>query len=166
MSDFDKLETTLNNRSDYLANGMQAFSVKKLDGSNQVVYNGYATYSFIWEKSYVKSLARSGSGAMGNLNTYSTFKTPHLKVTYSVMTIDDYRTMMKQYLDDGNEFIVSAYDTIYNENREYKMYFATPAEPTYYTVADTNGNGVDLVGVRDYTVELIGTNNPMDDENE
>ncbi len=144
------VEETIANRSSYIADGMEQFTV---DG---VVYSGYAKYTFMWERSYVKSPVRSGDGSIGNLETYSTFNTAHLIVDYSVMSIGDYRNMMKQYLEK-NEFIVNCYDPIYNQMIEREMYFATPEKPEYYCLANSDGK-VELLGVQNYTVELIGTN--------
>lgn len=143
----------LNDRSAYLADGMDKYTV---DG---VTYKGYSDYVFMWEKSFVKSPERSQDGSMGNLNDlYATFVTPHLTVTYSLMSIDDYRSIQKQLLEK-NEFTVSCYDPVYNRKTTNKMYFATPSAPKFYYLAREDGSGVDLIGVSNYTVELIGTNN-------
>lgn len=145
----------LNNRENYVADGMENFTV---DG---VTYTNYSKYNFIWEKSYVKSPERSSNGSIGNLDTYSTFITPHMTATYSIMSIDDYRSIMKQYLEK-NEFVVSCYDPIYNKTITARMYFATPSTPEFYYLPKEEGGSGDLIGVQNYTVELIGTNNPIE----
>lgn len=149
------IEDLINNKDNYIADGMEEFTI------NGTVYKGYSEYTFVWEKSYVKSPERSGDGSMGNLDTYATFITPHMTAKYSLMSIDDYRSIMKQFLDN-NEVTVTCYDPIYNKKTTNKMYFATPSAPNFYYIPSTDGNDnktVDLLGVQNYTVELIGTNN-------
>jgi hypothetical protein len=131
-------------------------------------YTNYAQFQFIWEKTYVKSPKRSGSGSMGNLNSYATFVTPHLQMNFALMSIDDYRRIMRQHYE-RNEFTVECYDPIYNDTIVAKMYFATEQMAKLHTIANmrlkNDGSWeewVDLVAVEDYTVELIGTNNDLD----
>ena len=136
----------------------------KIDGD---VFTNYGDFQFIWEKSYVKSPERSGSGTIDNLNSYATFVTPHLIINFAVMSIDDYRAIMRKDLSK-NEFVVECYDPIYNKKITAKMYFATPAMAKLRTIAKKRFNGeewedfIELVGVDGYTVEMIGTNNDID----
>lgn len=137
----------------------------KIDGNR---FRNYGAYSFIWEKAYPKSPERSGNGSLGNLNSYATFLTPHLIMDFSVMSIDDYRKIMLLHYG-ANEFTVECYDPIYNRKIKVKMYFATEEMAKLYTIAQNrllpNGQWeewVDLVGVTEYKVELIGTNNDLD----
>lgn len=137
----------------------------KIDGNR---FRNYGAYSFIWEKTFVKSPERSGDGSLGNLNSHSTFLTPHLIMDFSVMSIDDYRKIMLLHYG-ANEYTVECYDPIYNRKIKVKMYFATEEMAKLYTIAQNrllpNGQWeewVDLVGVTEYKVELIGTNNDLD----
>ena len=133
----------------------------EIDGK---VFTDYKAFSFIWEKSYVKEPVRSGSGTIGNLNSYATFLTPHLKIDFSVMSIDSYRAIMT-LLYTKNEFIVTCYDIVNNCDTTNKMYFATEEMPKLYTIASAlNGDeyAIELLGVQDYTVEMIGTNSSFD----
>ena len=137
----------------------------KIDGNR---FRNYGAYSFIWEKTFVKSPERSADGSIGNLNSYATFLTPHLIMDFSVMSIDDYRKIMILHYG-ANEFTVECYDPIYNRKIKVKMYFATEEMAKLYTIAQNrllpNGQWeewVDLVGVTEYKVELIGTNNDLD----
>lgn len=149
------LENIINNSSNYTADGIGSYKV------DNVTYKDYGNYTFFWEKTYVKSPERSGNGSLGNLDTYATFITPHLTVTYDIMTITDYRSIIKQYLSK-NQFTVTCYDPINNEMTTNTMYFATPSAPTYYYRTENDKN-VEILGVRNYTVELIGTNNDIAD---
>lgn len=135
---------------------------------NGRTFTNYGNYTFLWEKSYVKSPERSGNGTIGNLNSYATFITGHLKIDYSVMSIDDYRALMKM-IYERNEFVVECYDVVYNKRISLKMYFATEEMPKLYTISHKRQSSeeeweewVDLVGVQGYTVEMIGTNNDLD----
>jgi hypothetical protein len=127
-----------------------------IDGNK---FTGYGVFSFMWEKSYVTSPTRSGDGSIGNLNSYTTFLTPHLKIDFSMMSIDQYRKIM-QLLYSKNEFLVTCYDVVYNRKTTNKMYFITEEMPKLWTIARAlNGEQwVELLGVQDYTVELVGTN--------
>lgn len=129
-------------------------------------FTNYGDFQFVWEKSYVKSPVRSSGGAIKNLNSYATFVTPHLIINFSIMSIDDYRAIMRKDLE-RNEFVVECYDPIYNKRVSSKMYFATPQMAKLYTIASRRLDGdaweefVEIVGVQGYTVELIGTNNDL-----
>lgn len=146
------LKDIINNGNDYISNGIGSYTV---DG---YTFTGYGDkYMFTWEKTYPKSLERASDGSIGNMDTYATFRTPRLKVTYPIMAITDFREMMKQYLDK-NEYSVTCYDNIYDKITTNQMYYATPAEPEYYYRTAEDGK-VECLGVINYTVELIGTNN-------
>ena len=140
----------------------------KATGIDKVIIDGneftdYGAFSFLWEKSYVKSPERSGDGTISNLNSYATFLTPHLKIDFSMMSIDSYRRLM-ELLYSKNEFVVSCYDIVKNIITTNKMYFATEEMPKLWTIARAlNGEEwVELLGVQDYTVEMIGTNASFD----
>lgn len=135
-------------------------SVVKIDGNE---FTDYKAFSFLREKSYVKSPERSGDGSITNLNSYATFVTPHLKIDFSLMSIDSYRRIM-ELLYSKNEFVVACYDVVKNEITTNKMYFATEEMPKLMAIARAlNGEEwVELLGVQDYTVEMIGTNAELD----
>lgn len=128
-----------------------------IDGN---IFTDYKAFSFLLEKSYVKEPVRSGDGSIGNLNSYATFLTPHLKIDFSMMSIDSYRAIMN-LIYTKNEFTVTCYDVVKNKDTTNKMYFATEEMPKLWTITDAlNGNeeAIELLGVQDYTVEMIGTN--------
>lgn len=140
-------------------------STVKIDGNT---FGNYGQYQFIWEKTFVKSPERSSSGSIGNLNSYATFLTPHLTINFAVMSIDDYRRIMKLHYE-RNEFTVECFDIIYNRPIKVKMYLGTEEMAKLFTInkkrlGDNNEwlDWIELVGVQDYTVELIGTNNDLD----
>lgn len=150
-----------NRRLIYQARGIDKVLI---DGNE---FTDYGAFSFLYEKSYVKSPIRSGSGVITNLNSYATFLTPHLKIDFGLMSIDSYRTLMK-LIYSKNEFTVSCYDVVYNKIETHKMYFTTEEMPKLWTIVDAlNGdeNAVLLLGVQDYTVEMVGTNNDVETVN-
>lgn len=130
-------------------------------------FTNYGDFQFVWEKSYNESPERSIGGVIDNLNSQTTFVTPHLILNFAVMSIDDYRKIMRLDLEQ-NEFVVECYDPIYNKKFEGKMYFATPQMAKLFKLAKIRFDGerweefVELVGVQEYTVELIGTNADLD----
>lgn len=164
--DILRLDPNVPSDWEIIKNEYRAVDIDKvvIDGDT---FTNYGDFQFIWEKSYVKSPTRSNSGAIDNLNSYATFVTPHLILNFSIMSIDDYRAIMRKDLE-RNEFIVECYDPIYNKRTAVKMYFATPQMAKLYTIAKKRLNGsewedfIELVGVHGYTVELIGTNADID----
>ena len=135
-----------------------------IDGNT---FTNYGDFQFIWEMSYVTEPKRSGNGSIGNLNSYAVFLTPHLTLNFSIMSIDDYRKIMQLHYAI-KEHTVECYDPIYNRKIKVKMYFATEQMAKLHTIARKRFNGtkwedwIELVGVREYTVDLIGTNNDID----
>ena len=131
-----------------------------IDGNK---FGGYKTFSSFWEKTYVKSPERSTNGVIGNLNSYTTFVTFHLTVNFAMMSIDDYRRLYDLMLD-RNEFTVTAYNILTNKPYTCKMYFAPDQMPKLYTMARRlqGEKFIEVLGVQDYTIELIGTNASMD----
>lgn len=152
MSDLNKVEKIINESFNYVADGIDKYIV---DG---ITYSGYGdNYMFTWKKTYPQSPERANDGNMGNLDTFTTFNTPILRVTYPLMTITDYRNMMKQYLDKNN-YSVTCYDNIYDRMTTNIMYYADPSDPEYWYRTNEDGT-VEVLGVKNFTVELIGTNN-------
>ncbi len=135
---------------------LKNIGIVKIDGNP---FTDYKAFSFLWEKSYVKSPERSADGTITNIDSYPTFVTPHLKIDFSMMSIDSYRVLMK-LLYEKNEHIVECYDVVNNEFVTNNMYFATEEMPKLWAIARAlNGEQwVELLGVQDYTVEMIGTN--------
>ena len=143
----------------------QAVDIHKvvIDGEE---FTDYATFSFIWEKSYVESPTRTGNGSIPNLNSHASFIVPHLKIDFSMMSIDTYRRIMK-LLYSKNEFVVTCYDVVNNTKTTNKMYFSTEEMPKLWALArQLNGEEwVEVLGVQDYTVEMVGTLADMDEVN-
>ena len=144
-------------REHYTAHGIEKVII---DGNE---FTDYGAFSFLWEKTYVKSPVRSGSGVIGNLDSYATFVTPHLKIDFSMMSIDSYRTMMN-LIYNKNEFLVTCYDVVNDALTTNRMYFSTEEMPKLWTIGQMlNGESwTELLGVQDYTVEMIGTNVRVD----
>lgn len=132
----------------------------EIDGNT---FTDYGAFSFLWEKSFSDEPTRSTNGVMIDLDTVAWFVTPHLKIDFSLLSIDSYRQIMK-LIYSKNEFVVTCYDVVYNTTISAKMYFATEEMPKLFTIARAlNGEEwVELLGVEEYTVELIGTNREVE----
>ena len=145
----------------YRASGISEGTPRNIDKVtiDNNVFTDYTAFTFLMEKSYVKSPVRSSNGSIDNLDSYAWFLTPHLKMDFSLMSIDTYRTMMK-LIQTKNEFTVTCYDVVNDKDVTHNMYFATEQMPKLWAIAKAlNGDEwVELLGVQDYTVELIGTN--------
>lgn len=149
-------------RSKYNANALDKRISEVIISGTKIT--GYGAFAFIWEKSYVKSPTRSADGSIGNLNSYATFITPHLKIDFSLLSIDNYRKIM-QLLYSQNEHIVQCYDIVNDRKTVNRMYFSTESMPTIYSIARQVAGQeepiIELLGVKDYTVEMVGTNVTM-----
>lgn len=119
--------------------------------------HGYFEYSFMEEKSYMEQPVRSQDGSIANLDDYATFLTPRLIITYNMMSIDDYRTLMT-FLKSKNTFNVTCYDIVADRRVTHEMYFANPQMPVIYQ------RYLSAMGVQNYTIELIGTNKKSEDD--
>lgn len=116
---------------------------------------GYNSYTFFREKTYAKEPSRSLGGVIDNLNSYTTFLTPKVKIKFNLLSIDGYRTFMR-LIEQKNEFTVTCYDFVYDKDVTYKMYFVPQDYPELYTL------DARALGVIGYEVELIGTNASLD----
>ena len=146
----------------YRADG-QNYSIAYVDIDGDR-YENYGQFSFSWEKSYVKPPSRGTGFVISNLNSHATGIVGHLYLDFSIMSIDDYRSIIKKDLEK-NEFLVTCYDPIYNKRISLNMYLATPERAKLMTIARKKRKSdgsfeewIELVGVEEYTVELIGTN--------
>lgn len=149
-------------KTQYKAEGIEYFT---LDGDR---YENYGQFSFMWEKSYVKPPSRGTGFVISNLNAHATGIVGHAYIDFSLMSIDDYRSIMRKDLEK-NEFPLTCYDPIYNRTVTLNVYLATPERAKLRTIANKRlkNDGsfeewVELVGVEEYTVELIGTNTAVD----
>ena len=156
----NSIELTKTEKEKYVASGIEEFFV------DEEKYTAFDNITFFWEKTNVKSPERTNSGAMGDINNMiATFVTPHFTVHYDLMPINDFRRIMKQFIGKTNagengktEFSVTVYDPIYNKVITKRMYLGTPNTPTYWTETLDDGR-VCVLGVQNYTLEFIGTNN-------
>lgn len=123
----------------------------EIDGNT---FQGYFEFSYLAEKSYKTQPVRSDDGSIPDINQYATFLTPRLVIKYNMMQIEDYRNLMR-LLQSKNEFTVTFYDFVLDKRVTHKMYFATPSMPIIYQ------QYLMVMGIREYTIELIGTNNDV-----
>lgn len=137
-----------------------------IDGTK---FTNYGAFTFMWEKSYVddESLKRANDGSIPQINDASFFITSHLKIDFSLLSIDDYRKLLELEYEQ-NEHLVVVYDVLRGQKwiTQY-MYIATLEMPKLWTIVENRQKGeenwehwLSVCGVKDYTIELIGTNNP------
>ena len=143
----------------------KTIDVVKIDNET---FTDFSAFSFLNEKSFIKSPSRAFDGSIVNIDSYAWFLTPHLKIDFGLLSIESYRTIMK-LIQSKNEFIVTCYDPVQDKNVTHNMYFATEQMPKLWSIAKAlvNGNSekeswVELLGVQDYTIELIGTNTDVE----
>lgn len=146
------------------ANGKKISEVK-IDG---VVIRGYSAFSFVRKLTYIDSPVRSLDGTIGNLDSYPVFTTPQLQIDFSLLSIDSYRDIMN-LIYTRREHLVECYDVVRDTRVVERMYFEPEEMPKLYTITrqlqGSVDNVIELIGIQDYTVTMIGTNNPTDNIN-
>lgn len=158
----DIVEILTNNREQYEA----PIDYIVIDGTK---FTNYGAFTFMWEKSYIddESLKRANDGSIPQIEDAAFFITPHLKIDFSLLSIDDYRELLRLEYENNQHFVI-VYDTLLKQEWicEY-MYIATLEMPKLWTIVENRQKGtehwehwISVCGVKDYTVELIGTNNP------
>lgn len=115
---------------------------------------GYFTYTFFNAKTLNKKPTRSKGGQIKNINNYSFFITPRLKIYFNYLSLESYQTIMR-LIQSKNEFTVRLFDIEKGEMVTHKMYFSTEDYPEL-----AFGYGK-LRGIKGYTIELQGTNNDL-----
>lgn len=116
---------------------------------------GYSSFFCINTKTYVQEPTRTIDGSIPDINDYDTFIVPRVKLSFSYMTIHDFRRFLKA-VTPLNEFPVSYYDYELDRIVSYKMYIEPREMATIYN------KGFELLGITNYEVSLIGTLNDMD----
>lgn len=129
-------------------------------------FENYGTYSFVWQKTLKETPSRTDNGSMPQLRTIPFFITANLKIDFDLLSIDDYRRIMKLIYTGQNCYKVKAYDIVYDRMVIVEMYFQPEEMPKIFAIAEkVHGTGVssnevlDLVGVQDHTAQLVGTGN-------
>ena len=135
-------------RGQQLTNREKNLHFLEIDGQK---IGGYGTYSFYIQKTYAKEPTRSSSGSIDNLDSYSTFLTPTVKIKFNALSLEQYQKIIK-IIHSKNEHLVKCYDIVYDTIREFNAYFAPDDYPELFIY------DFELIGVLNYEIELIGTN--------
>ena len=120
-----------------------------IDG-NEV--SGYFTYTFVKSKTLNRKVKRSIGGQIKNINNYTFFLTPRVKIFFNYLSLESYQTIMR-LIQSKNEFTVRLFDIEQGKMVQHQMYFSTEDYPEL-----AFGYGK-LRGIKGYTIELQGTNN-------
>ena len=131
-----------------LSDDMKNIANLTIDGN---VISGYGSYSFVRVKEYVKEPTRSQDGQISNLDSYTTFITPKVRIKFNALSIDGYRVLMNLILAK-NEFYVGCYDFVADRWVHQNMYFYPNDYPEIFQY------DLDVLAVLNYEIELIGTN--------
>ena len=127
------------------------------------VFSDYQAFSFCWIKTLKEEPSRGDDGSIPDLDNYVWFLTPQLKINFSLLSIDDYRAIMKM-IYSKNAHIVTCYDIIDDDWTTNEMYFAPEEMPKLYAITEALNSSPTLIGVQDYVVEMIGTNMPVENK--
>lgn len=115
---------------------------------------GYFTYTFVNSKTVNKKPVRSKGGSIKNINSYSFFITPRVKIFFNYLSLESYKIIMR-LIQSKMEFTVRLFDIEQGQMVEHKMYISTEDYPEL-----AFGYGK-LRGIKGYTLELQGTNNDL-----
>lgn len=154
---FDVMKEPLSRRLKYYT-GIQANKIKSFKLDDQV-YTGYKGYSFFWELTLTEEPQRAQNGSM-DLSNIVYFKTPHLRIDFSLISWHDFKRLRQQMLSKLT-FQLTCYDTDYDRMITAEVYFHPDSLPVFELLArKLNGEDwIEVLGAKDYTVELVGTNN-------
>lgn len=128
-------------------------------------FTNYGTYSFVWQKTLKESPERTDNGSLPQLRGIPYFITGNLKIDFDLMSIDDYRRIMKLIYSGNNCYKVKTYDIVYDRMVILEMYFQPEELPKIFTIADrlqgvgTSEEWTDLIAVQSHTTQLVGTGN-------
>jgi hypothetical protein len=137
--------------------GVKAKEITSFTLDNQT-YTGYKGYSFFWELTLATEPERSDSGEM-DLTNIAYFLTPHLRIDFSLISYPDFKRLRQQQLSKLY-FDLTCYDTDFGREITEEVYFHPDTLPNFVTMArKLNGESwLEILGAKDYTVELVGTN--------
>lgn len=128
-------------------------------------FSNYGTYSFVWQKTLKESPSRMDDGGLPQLRNIPSFITGNLKINFDLISIDDYRRLMKLiYNVKEHCYKVKTYDIVYDRMVVIEMYIQPEEMPTIYAISDglqqgNNEDIIDLIGVRSHVIQLVGTGN-------
>lgn len=128
-------------------------------------FSNYGAYSFVWQKTLKESPSRMDNGGLPQLRNIPSFITGNLKINFDLISIDDYRRLMKLiYNVKEHCYKVKAYDIVYDRMIIIEMYIQPEEMPTIYAISDglqqgNNDDIIDLIGVRSHVIQLVGTGN-------
>lgn len=122
------------------------------------VISGYGSYSFVRVVEYVTEPTRSQNGQIANLDSYTTFTTPKVRIKFNALSIDGYRLLMQKILSK-REFNVGCWDFTYTDGDHpngrwvhQNMYFYPNDYPEIFQY------DLEVLAIMNYEIELIGTN--------
>lgn len=124
---------------------------------NGVSFKGISSLSSVNTKTYVEEPTRDNYGSIVNINDYDTFLVPRVRFNFKFFTIADYMAFCIAI--QPNEFNVEYFDKQFGYRVTHKMYIE-PEELTSLYNIETK-----VIGILDYEVSLIGTNNDMNTYN-
>lgn len=114
-------------------------------------------YSYLFSENvltYQKSPERSGTGAISNINTLSTFYVPRLYVEFNYISLKDYQFILR--LINKPEFTIEYFDFESGKYIKNKFYL----EPQQRQ--NINAWGGYFRGITSYVLSFIGTLNAVE----
>lgn len=121
---------------------------------NGIEFNNTSDLLTINTKTYVVEPERSYDGSIENIEDYDTFIVPRCDITFGYISLSNYRKLCNAILP--NEFPVEYYDKQFGRKVRHYMYCTPNEMKKLYNL------GINVLGVQDFTLSLIGTLNHRD----
>lgn len=130
-------------------------------------FTNYGDFSFVWQMTLKENPDRADNGGLPQLRNIPGLITGNLKINFDLMSIDDYRRIMKLIYEVPEHcYKVKTYDIVYDRMIIIEMYFYPEEMPKIFAIAEhLQGIGggsedwLDLIGVQGHVVQMVGTGN-------
>lgn len=153
---------------------MNSFWIKPSKGNDDISddftdedkFTGYSTTSFVWQKTLKETPSRTDDGSMPQLRNIPYFITANFKIDFDLLSIDDYRRIMKLIYTGDNCYKLKTYDNVYDRMVIVEVYFQPEELPKIFTISEkihgtgeASGDVLEIIGVQNHTIQLVGTGN-------
>ncbi len=121
---------------------------------NGISFTGYSNYDVVNSLTYVTSPERATAGNILGLDIIPTFIATTIQITYNLMPYETYKKFI-QATTTQKEFEVVYFDPDTQEEKTALFYIAP------FTKKQILFKSKSILGIRDFTIELISTNNEV-----
>ncbi len=120
---------------------------------------GYSSYDVIHALTYVYEPTRTVAGNIVELNYDETFYVTTIKLEFNMLPYNEYKQLVAALVGTTPELSVTYYD-VDSSTEETAMFYVAPATEKEIFIKNKN-----IYGIRNFTLELISTNNTVKSRN-